>query len=100
MQERERRYPPSPYPPRSDETRRYRDAWDLGWRHYGSLRSQVLEYEAGLSDGPARQGYRDGVLARFSAEERAREAERRAKLADRERDRERWRLEGEAEAPW
>ena len=100
MRERERRYPPTPYPAGSDETRRYRDAWDLGWRHYASLRSQVLDYEAGLCDGPARDGYRAGVTARWAYEQRALEAERRAKLAARAAERERWRAEAEAEGPW
>lgn len=92
-------YPPTPYPPRSEDTRLYRDAWDLGWRHYGALRAQVLDYEAGLT-GPRRQGYRDGVIARWAAEQRAREADRRAKLAALDAERTFLRAEAESEGAW
>lgn len=96
---RERRYPPTPYPPRSEETRLYRDAWDLGWRHYGALRAQVLDYEAGLS-GPRRHGYRDGVIARWEAEQRARQAELQSKRAALAEQRARWRADAESEGAW
>lgn len=71
MQQRERRYPPSPYRPRSAETLAYRDHWDLGWKHLGTLAGElILSYEAGLR-GPSRHGYRDGLLARYAYIQRA-----------------------------
>lgn len=96
---RERQYSPTPYPPRSEQTRLYRDAWDLGWRHYGALRAQVLDYEAGLS-GPRRHGYRDGVIARWQAEQRARQLDLLAKQAALIEQRARWRENAESEGAW
>lgn len=69
---RERRYPPSPYPPHSEATAAYRRAYDLGWKHLATLAgTQVLDYEAGLPPGPEKTGYRDGVRARWAYERRA-----------------------------
>lgn len=81
----ERRYPPTPYRPHSEATRAYRDAYDLGVRHLGSISGpDVLRYDAGLEPGsPAQRGYRDGVtaawtrlqkLAKFGREQARRDA--------------------------
>lgn len=75
MQQRERRYPPSPYRPHSADTIAYRDHWDLGWKHLGTLDSRyILDYESGLR-GASRHGYRDGLLARWSYIQRAKQTE-------------------------
>lgn len=75
MPQRERRYPPSPYPPHSADTDAYRTSYDLGWRHLGTLASElILSYEAGLR-GASRHGYRDGLLARWSYIQRAKRTE-------------------------
>lgn len=54
-----------PYPQRSEATRTYRDAHDLGVKHIGTLSGQeVARYQAGLKPGsPDQRGYRDGVTA-------------------------------------
>lgn len=59
----ERRYPPTPYAPHSEATRAYRDAYDLGVRHLGTISGpDVLRYDAGLRpNSPEQRGYRDGV---------------------------------------
>ncbi|MBC7279218.1 hypothetical protein [Nocardioides sp.] len=73
--QRERRYPPSPYPPHSTATSAYRANWDLGWRHLGVLANElILSFEAGLS-GASRHGYRDGLIARWRYLERAKQTE-------------------------
>lgn len=61
----ERRYPPTPYPPRSAATEAYRVAYDLGVKHLGTISGpDVLRYDAGLRPGsPDQRGYRDGVTA-------------------------------------
>lgn len=61
----ERRYPPSPYAPHSDDTEAYRTAYDLGVKHLGSISGpDVLRYDAGLVPGsPNQRGYRAGVTA-------------------------------------
>lgn len=70
-QQRERRYPPSPYPPRSSRTAEYRAHWDLGWKHLGTMSGElILSFEQGLR-GASRHGYRDGLLARWSYIQRA-----------------------------
>lgn len=73
--QRERRYPPSPYPPHSSATSAYRASYDLGWMHLGTLAGElILSYEAGLH-GASRHGYRDGLLAKWSYLQRARRTE-------------------------
>lgn len=65
--DRERRYPPTPYPPRSAATEAYRTAYDLGMKHLGTISGpDVLRYDAGLAPGsPDQRGYRDGVTAAY-----------------------------------
>lgn len=83
--DRERRYPPTPYAPRSEETRLYRDGWDLGWRHLGTMGvARTRDYLDGLSDGPSRHGYRDGARARWRYEQKATRARAEARREDRE----------------
>jgi len=98
---RERRYPPSPYPPRSEATAAYRRAYDLGWKHLATLTgSQVLDYEQGLPSGPEKRGYRDGATARWAYEERAARVEPDIRRAEREevlRQRREW---GQADRPY
>lgn len=62
---REREYPPTPYAPHSEATRAYRDAYDLGRKHLGSISSaSLLRYHDGLEPGsPSQRGYEDGVRA-------------------------------------
>ena len=73
---RERRYPPTPFPPRSEATRRYRAAWDRGWQMTATLRRQALNYLEGRQPGsPEWTGFRDGVVARLRFEEKAREVD-------------------------
>lgn len=73
--QRERRYPPSPYPPRSGQTLDYRTYWDLGWQHLGTMAGElILSFEADLR-GPSRHGYRDGLLAKWSYLQRARKTD-------------------------
>ena len=99
---RERRYGPTPYAPRSEATRAYRDAYDLGMRHFGALdRAGVLRYDAGLTPGsPEQRGYRDGVTAAWRREQKARELDpelvrrERAELVEQRR---RW---GQSERPY
>ena len=75
QQQRERRYPPSPYPPRSSQTRDYRTHWDRGWQHLGTLAGElILSFEQGLR-GASRHGYRDGLLARWNYIQRAKRTE-------------------------
>jgi hypothetical protein len=75
QQQRERRYPPSPYPPHSARTLEYRTHWDLGWRHLGTMAGElILSFEADLR-GASRHGYRDGLLARWSYIQRAKQTE-------------------------
>lgn len=73
--EDQRRYPPSPFPPRSEATRIYRDSWDQGWDDYGRRgRAAALEFYAHLTGpegDPRKRGYRDGALARRRSLERA-----------------------------
>lgn len=70
---REREYPPTPYAPRSEATRAYRDAYDLGLRHFRTLSwDMVRRHEAGLRAGsPEKRGYRDGVIAAWSRWEKS-----------------------------
>lgn len=75
QQQRERRYPPSPYPPHSSRTLDYRRYWDLGWQHLGVMAGElILSFEADLR-GASRRGYRDGLRARWSYMQRARRTE-------------------------
>lgn len=75
QQQRERRYPPSPYPPGSGQTLDYRTYWDLGWQHLGVMASElILSFEADLH-GASRHGYRDGLLARWSYIQRSKRTE-------------------------
>lgn len=70
---REREYPPTPYAPRSEATRAHRDAYDLGLRHFHTLSwDMVRRHEAGLRpDSPGQRGYRDGVIAAWNRQEKA-----------------------------
>lgn len=65
--DRERRYPPTPYPPHSEATEAYRTAYDLGMKHLGTISGpDVLRYDAGLAPGlPVQRGYRDGVTVAY-----------------------------------
>lgn len=75
MQRRERRYAPSPHRAHSKETIAYRDHWDLGWRHLGTLAgSLILSFEADLR-GASRHGYRDGLLAKYEYLQRAKQTD-------------------------
>lgn len=71
---REREYPPTPYAPRSEATRAYRDAYDLGLRHFRTLSWDIVSrHEAGLRPGsPDQRGYRDGVIAAWVLLQKAR----------------------------
>lgn len=97
---REREYPPTPYAPHSEATRAYRDAYDLGLRHFRTLSwDMVRRHESGLGPGsPNQRGYRDGVIAAWRhwekskvvdpeviRRERAERIERRRKAAQQER---------------
>lgn len=95
----ERRYPPTPYSPRSRETRDYRDGWDRGWA-YARDRGPGAAFLAWVDDGwwrvttPEHRGFEAGARAWIErrqqieatgtdpalrrAERRAAEAERRA----------------------
>lgn len=74
-QQRERRYPPSPYPPHSTQTLDYRRHWDLGWQHLGVMAGElILSFEQDLR-GASRHGYRDGLLARWSYIQRAKQTD-------------------------
>lgn len=99
---RERRYPPTPYAPRSAATLAYRDAYDLGWRHYASVPGDmILRHDAGLrADSPEQHGYRDGVTARFVLEEKAERFAREMAKRDRAQLREERRRWGQQEAPY
>lgn len=117
----DRRYPPTPYRPRSRETAAYRDGWDRGWAYVRShgVRWAVEHYrtrpeprdsgesgEPGGSwySGPYWHGYRDGVAAQVERQRRIRQAqetwrrEHAAELAREERE-ERRRL-GAQERPY
>ncbi len=61
-----RRYPPTPYGPRTEETRTYRDYWDDGYEHLGQWTADMMDslFE-GLTSEPARRGYLDGSAAKF-----------------------------------
>ncbi|MDQ6524340.1 hypothetical protein RB608_12045 [Nocardioides sp. LHD-245] len=90
-----RRYPPTPYPPGSEATRQYRDAWDLGWQHVamGGVQRAIV-HDSWLTDGPERRGYRDGAEARAAYERRLVEGDRvwRKRWAREAREDERRRL--------
>lgn len=96
----DRRYPPTPYPPHSPATAAYRDAYDLGWQHYATLRAQVLDHEKNLEPGPRKRGYRDGVIARYMYEERMRKSAAKAAALERQRMREEARQAAESEPPY
>lgn len=98
----ERRYPPTPYGPRTPETRAYRDAYDLGWRHYATVPgSMILRHDAGLRPGsPEQRGYRDGVTARFIREQKAERFAREMGKRERAQLREERRRWGQQEAPY
>lgn len=102
-QRRERRYRPSPYPPRSDATRAYRDGWDLGWKHVAVKRSdwarEYFERMGGDNGSPHQVGYRDGARARLAYEQRAKVPDRDVVRRDRELE-ERWRREAGSEPPY
>lgn len=91
--DRERRYPPTPYPPHSEATEAYRTAYDLGVKHLGTISGpDVLRYDAGLVPGsPAQRGYRDGVTVAYvrlqKLEKFGREQARRDSLELREEQR-------------
>lgn len=82
---REREYPPTPYAPHSEATRAYRDAYDLGRRHFRTLGwDMVRRHEAGLTPGsPDQRGYRDGVIAAWSRWEKSKTVD--AEIVRRER---------------
>jgi len=83
-----RRYPPTPYPPRTKATSEYRDGWDAGWYDLGHRGWQLtMECEADLTDGPYRHGYRDGVMARWRYEEACEAGDRAARREAAERAR-------------
>lgn len=100
--ERERRYPATPYAPHSAATAAYRAAYDLARRHYAALGpASVVRYCAELRRlTPEWRGYVDGVRAAWELEQKHRaselEARRRAYAAERER----WRRDGQSEAPY
>ncbi|WGX98710.1 hypothetical protein [Nocardioides sp. L-11A] len=80
-----RRYPPAPYPPRSEMLRRYRDGWDDGWNDLAKRGGRItLEREREMEDGPRRHGYRDGVMARLAYEQAWRRSEAEARREARE----------------
>lgn len=72
-----RRYPRTPYAPRSEDTRQYRNGWDDGWDHLGDrgIPWAAAHYE-GLESGPYKHGYLDGGDARLKRELEHLEAER------------------------
>lgn len=64
----ERRYPPTPYPPRSEDTRAYRDGWDHGWafaRDHGPRAAFLCWADEGwwLNGSPSQRGFEDGARA-------------------------------------
>jgi hypothetical protein len=98
---RERRYPPSPYPPRTAATRSYRDGWDLGWQHMGTMGAgRARGYYDGMTDGPSKTGYRDGARARWAYERKVAAAEADARSAAREAQRAEWARAAEAEGAY
>ncbi|UUW88414.1 hypothetical protein [Pimelobacter simplex] len=80
-QERPRRYPPTPYPPRTEETARYRDGWDRGWE-LAISRTRTVAYDADLEPGPYRRGFRDGATARWAREEKLRRLDQKARARE------------------
>ena len=101
-QPRERRYPPSPYAPRSAATAAYRDAFDLGKRHYAALDlGAVIRYCNGLRRlTPEWRGYVDGVRAGWELEQACLAGERQAQREAYAAQRAQWRREAQAEQPY
>ena len=96
-----RRYPPSPYPPRTEETRLYRDGWDDAWNdvtRHGVRRA--IERFGELEDGPYKHGYLDGGDARIAREVKAIEAEKRWREVWRREDREAEARRAQDEGAW
>lgn len=100
--EPERRYPPTPYAPRSAATQAYRYRWDLGQRHYATIGlAGVIRFCDGLRRlTPEWRGYVDGVRAAWEREQKHRAAEHETRQRMHAAEREQWRREGQAERPY
>lgn len=81
QERRPRRYPPTPYPPHTEATARYRDGWDRGWE-FAASRRRAIAYDADLEPGPYRHGFRDGATARWAREDRLRADDIAARARD------------------
>lgn len=87
-----RRYPPSPYPPKSKANSAYRDGWDKGWemvmeRGHRYAFQHWIENGYWLETSPKHHGFEDGAKAaikkqiqRIEGEKRL-AAEQRAEIA-------------------